>query len=162
MCAAQLNLEELMLRSLRGAILHQLKQPAEGVWEFSFQRAGLNITCPWRIVSNGVIILAASDQGQKFGLPSPVDVFSKTMEYLHDATVESVEIDQETSDLCIRFSGGIRVDAFNDSSGYEGWNYADQTGVMLVAMGGGQLAIWDRLPRGHKPAPAEIDRNVKE
>jgi hypothetical protein len=133
-----------MLRSLRGAALRQLKQPAEGVWEFDFVAAGLNLTCPWRIANHGGTVLGASDHGQKFGLPAPVDVISKTPEHLHGATVESVEIDPETSDLRIKFSDGARIDAFNDSSGYEGWNYSDRSGVMLVAMGGGRLAIWDR------------------
>jgi len=142
MCA-DLNPCELMLRSLRGATLRQLKQPAQGVWEFDFERAGLNLTCPWRIVQDGSIILAASDHAQKFGLPAPVDVFEKTLEHLGAELVQSVEIDAETSDLYISFSGGKRIDAFNDSSGYEGWNYRDREGVMLVAMGGGQLAIWD-------------------
>jgi hypothetical protein len=129
--------------SLKGATLHQLRPPAEGVWDLDFERAGLNLTCPWRIVKGHALILAVSDHGQEFGLPAPIDVFEKTLEYIGADAVESVKIDAETADLGFRFNGGKRIDTFNDSSGYEGWNYDDRTGVLRVVMGG-QLAIWDR------------------
>jgi hypothetical protein len=61
---------------------------------------------------------------------------------LEGKTVESARIDETTADLCITFAGDIRVDVFNDSSGYEGWTFADQRGTWLVAQGGGQMAIW--------------------
>jgi hypothetical protein len=145
--ADSIDASELMLRSMRGAYLHEIQQPADGVWQFGFSKAGLTITCPWRIVSSRSIVRAASDHGRQFGLPAPVDVISETLEKLEGRTVQSVEISEETSDSCIRFSGDVRIDAFNDSSGYEGWNYADRAGVMLVAMGGGHLAIWSKLPK---------------
>jgi hypothetical protein len=138
---------ELMLRSLKGASLHDLQQPAEGVWQFGFERAGLTIECPWRIVIGGCVVLASSDHGQKFGLPAPVDLILATLEKLKGLTIEAADIDRETADLCLKFSGDVRIDTFNDSSGYEGWNYADRLGVMLVAMGGGKLAIWSKLPK---------------
>ena len=137
----------LMLRSMRGASLRGLLQPAEGVWQFDFEGAGLTIECPWRIVSGGSVVLASSDQGQKFGLPAPVDLISATLEKLKGLTVETIAINGETADLCLTFGGGTRIDTFNDSSGYEGWNYADRDGVMLVAQGGGQLAIWINSPK---------------
>jgi hypothetical protein len=74
------------------------------------------------MVKGGSIVLAASDHAQRFGLPAPVNVLEKISEYIGAALVESVEIDQETADLCIRFSDSNRLDAFNYSSGYEGWN----------------------------------------
>ena len=141
------NATELILRSIRGANVHGLQQPAEGVWQFDFERAGLTIECPWRIVSAGVVVLGASDHGEKFGLPAPVDVISETIDKLGSRRVEAVEINPDTGDLCIRFSGDARIEAFNNSAGYEGWNYADRTGVMVVAMGGGSLAIWGNLPK---------------
>jgi len=137
----------LMLRSMRGASLRGLLQPAEGVWQFDFEGAGLTIECPWRIVSGGSVVLASSDQGQKFGLPAPVDLISATLGKLKGLTVETIAINGETADLCLTFGGGTRIDTFNDSSGYEGWNYADRDGVMLVAQGGGQLAIWSNSPK---------------
>jgi len=138
---------ELMLRSLGGASLRGLLQPAEGVWQFDFEKAGLTIECPWRIVSGGSVVLASSDHGQKFGLPAPVDLISATLEKLKGLTIEAIDVNGETADLCLKFGGGARIDTFNDSSGYEGWNYSDRTGVMLVAQGGGHLAIWSNLPR---------------
>jgi hypothetical protein len=142
-----LDAAKFMLHSMRGANLHGLQEPAEGVWQFDFERAGLTITCPWRIVSARGIVLGASDHGRKFGLPTPVDVISETLGKLESRIIESVEISAETGDLCIRFSGDAGIEAFNNSAGYEGWNYADHGGVMVVAMGGGSLAIWENLPR---------------
>jgi len=112
--------------SLKGATLHQLRQAAEGVWELDFERAGLNLTCPWRIVKGHALILAVSDHGQKFGLPAPIDVFEKTLEYIGADAVESVEIDAETADLGFRFNGCKRIDAFNDSS-------ATKAGITMIA-----------------------------
>ena len=147
MVDAQVNAGELMLRSMRGAGVRDLQQVAEAVWQFDFERAGLTIECRWRIVSGGSVVLASSDHGQKFSLPAPVDLILATLEKLKGLTVEAIDIHSETADLRLAFGGGTRIDTFNDSSGYEGWNYSDRTGVMLVAQGGGQLAIWSNLPK---------------
>lgn len=138
------RVSEMMLRTLREASLASLDQPAEGVWAFDFSKAGLNIECPWRIVVDEAVVLGASDHGHQFGLPAPVDAIAKTLKILGGKSVEGIEIDPVTADLCIKFSGQTRLDAFNCSSGYEGWNYGDVTGMSVVATGGGKLAIWEK------------------
>jgi hypothetical protein len=138
----KLNPSEMMLESLRASSVTSVDHYAEDSWRLNFEAAGLNIQCPWRIVSNDAVVLSGSDHEQKFGLPQPVDVTVEALRLLKGKTVESVRIDETTADLCITFAGDIRVDMFNDSSGYEGWTFADQRGTWLVAQGGGQMAIW--------------------
>jgi hypothetical protein len=144
----KLNPSEMMLESLRGLSVTSVEHYAADSWRINFEAAGFNIQCPWRIVNNDGVVLGGSDHDQKFGLPQPVDVTVAALRLLREKTVESVRIDEKTADLCIIFTGDIRVDVFNDSSGYEGWTFADQRGTWLVAQGGGQMAIW-------KPATAK-------
>ena len=40
------------------------------------------------------------------------------------------------------FAPDLRFDMFNDSSGYEGWNYSAGHGLMLVHIGDGKIAVW--------------------
>jgi hypothetical protein len=137
----KLDAADLMRRSLVGASLEVLEQPAEGVWQFDFVRSGLTIECPWRIVANGAVVLGALDHGHQFGLPVPVDVIEQTLKILNGKTVENIEIGPETADLGIIFRGETRIDVFNSSSGYEGWNFGDREGLSLIALGGGKLAV---------------------
>ena len=134
---------EMMLRSLRGTGVVSVDRSAEGIWSFDFSKANLTIESPWRIVAGERIVLGASDHGHQFGLPAPIDAIEGALKILGSKGVEGVEIDPATGDLRIAFSGEVRLDTFNDSSGYEGWNYSEVTGS-VVAMGGGKLAIWER------------------
>jgi len=136
------NPSEMISESLRGSTVICLDHYAEDSWQLTFGpgRADLNISCPWRLVSGGAVVLGGSDHGQKFGLPQQVDVGAKTTRVLSGKPVLDGRIDEATADLCINF-GDVRLDVFNDSSGYEGWTFADQHGLMLVAQGGGQIAI---------------------
>jgi uncharacterized protein DUF6188 len=145
----KLNPSEMILESLRGSSVTSVDHYAEDSWRLNFEAAGLNIQCPWRIVSNGAVVLGGSDHEQKFGLPQPVDVAVEALRLLNGRSVESARIDETTADLFITFASDVRVDVFNDSSGYEGWTFADQRGTWLVAQGGGQMAIW-------KPAIAKM------
>ena len=135
---------EMMLRTLRGSSLTSLALPAEGVWSFDFSKASLNIECPWRIVVGETVVLGGSDHGEQFGLPAPMDAIAEALKILTGKCIEGVEIDPLTADLCIKLSGQARLDAFNCSSGYEGWNYGDVAGLSVAATGGGKLAVWEK------------------
>jgi hypothetical protein len=99
------------------------------------------VECVWRAVSDGRIVLGSQDHGQQFGLPAPVDAVSRISGLLKEKTVDSLHIDDLTSDLTIQFTGAVRIDIFNNSSGYEGWNYHDRNGLELIATGGGRLLM---------------------
>jgi hypothetical protein len=136
MSDTQIDVNKLMTDSLGGAELRTLEQPAEGVWAFSFEIAGITVQCPWRIVVDGAVVLGGCDHGQKFGLPAPVDVTSETMRWLANRRVAGVEVDRVTGDLCIKFMPKARIDAFNNSGGYEGWSCGTREGLQIFALGG--------------------------
>jgi hypothetical protein len=140
----KLDPTRMIVESLKGMAATSLDRFAEDSWDLSFgpPRADLNIYCPWRLLSRDAVILGGSDHGQKFGLPQPVDVVAETLRILSGKAVQGARIDEITADLCIDFADGVRLDLFNDSGGYEGWTFADEHGLKLIAQGGGQIAIW--------------------
>lgn len=138
--------EELMLRSLRGSSIARLDRSSEELWTFSFQSSHLNVSCPWRMVTGGIVVLGSWDHGHKFGLPAPVDVVAETIRKVQGRCVERVKV-SPTADLLLAFNNDLQVEAFNNSGGYEGWTYTDSLGVEVVAKGGGGLSIWDNLPK---------------
>lgn len=116
----------------------------EADWAFDLQDdISLAVGCHWRLVSPDSIALTDEDDGQRFGLPEPVDAETKANALLAGATILSATIDQVTADLCLQFSTGFRLDLINNSSGYEGWqarfNHAGND-ASIIALGGGSLA----------------------
>jgi hypothetical protein len=56
-----------------------------------------------------------------------------------------MELDRVTADLHLHFNGDTRLDVFNNSSGYEGWNvtfHADGHRASVIGMGGGDVAVF--------------------
>lgn len=109
------------------------------------------ISCPWRIVAEGGIAFADEDHGQLFGLPQPVDGEARSNELLDGALVLDASISTETADVLILLEGGRRIEVFNNSSSYEGWNvsYPDPNGagtVTIIGLGGGDIAICPARP----------------
>jgi hypothetical protein len=120
-------------------------------WLFSFTTGSrLRVSCPWRIISGERISFAESDDGQQFGLPAPVNGAVKSKELLLGKTIEQIAIRADTADLTIAFRPGISLEIWNNSSGYEGWDLHDARGFLVVALGGGQLAIWGLDPKDKK------------
>ena len=142
--SSKINAARLILNSLRGAAFTSLETPGGGMWQFHFGSVKLLIECPWRVVKKGIIALGADDNGQKFGLPEPVSVLKELPKLIQNLAVTDVKVDNETADLSVHFGNEIRLDAFNDSSGYEGWTFRDADGIEIIATGGGELAIWKR------------------
>ena len=151
-----IDVNELMTGSMRGATLRKLEQPAEDVWAFDFEIAGLTINCPWRIVLDGSIILGGCDHGHKFGLPAQVDISSETIRWLAARKVERVEVDRATGDLCIKFMPEAQIDAFNNSGGFEGWSYGTREGLQIfpASLPFGTNAVW-------RNAESELRRGMK-
>ena len=114
-------------------------------WLFSFTTGlCLRVACPWRIVSEGRLAFAESDDGQQFGLPAPVDGPRESKRLLIGRKVEGIVIRADTADLTILFENGMRLEIWSNYGGYEPWELYDKSGFQVVAMGGGTLAIWDR------------------
>ncbi len=136
--------QDLVSGSLCGTVLTGVKKPVSGVWALEFGSGSLNIECPWRIVHDGSVLLGSVDDGQKFGLPVPVDGALELFRILNGKIVEAVEINR-IADLRVVFDGNTLLEAFNHSSGYEGWNYIDRSGLQVIALGGGDVAIWGKV-----------------
>jgi len=112
-------------------------------WRFEFDgRTTLDVRCPWRIVEKGLIALGNVDDGQQFGLPSPVDARGEAQRLLAERIV-SVTIRDGTADLTLELEHGTQFEVFNSSSGYEGWECSNKDGLLVVARGGGELAVWN-------------------
>lgn len=122
----------------------------ENDWVFSFGGDNRHtVEVPWRIVQNGRIAFTDQDDGQRFGLPRPIDGEALANSLLAGRRLESLELDRVTADLRLHFDGVTRLDVFNYSSGYEGWQAAfcaDGDGVSIIGMGGGDVSIF-RHPR---------------
>lgn len=117
---------------------------SEADWLFDFaDNARIAVHIPWRVVTSDGIAHGSEDDGQLFGLLQPVDGEARTNQLIAAQKVASVEVDERTADLSIVFDGGVRLDLFNNSAGYEGWQATIRgTGdVTIVAYGGGKLAV---------------------
>ena len=113
-------------------------------WVFLFgEVVTIVVAVPWRIVSDDMIAHAAEDDFQQFGLPEPVNGQAKANALFEGRHVRGVELDPVTADLRVHFDGAMRLDLFNNSSGYEGWQASlrmDEGVTSIVALGGGGVA----------------------
>ena len=111
-------------------------------WLLTAGPATVRLECPWRIIASGGIAITSSDHDQQFGLPAPIDAGDRAASVLKNRPITLAEIDEVSGDLHIHFGEGIRFEAWNSSSGYEGWSLTGPDGLHVVAQGGGELAIW--------------------
>jgi len=113
-------------------------------WWFAFERDdGIAVSTPWRFVSRGVIALTDSDDKQWFGLSAPIDAEVRANSLLNGRKVVGVKVDAATADLCVWFSDDLKLDLFNNSSGYEGWEAKfthNENVINIIALGGGGFA----------------------
>lgn len=118
----------------------------EADWVFNLDGSGsISLPVPWRIVANGRIAFADADDGQQFGLPAPVNGEVLVNQLLHGNVITGITINAETADLSLQFEGDIRLDAFNYSAGYEGWQInlpPEGGGMWVIALGGGEVTMF--------------------
>jgi hypothetical protein len=126
----------------------QLLTKREFDWTIDFEGdAYLCVSCLWRLVENGRIVVTSNDDGHKFGLPTPVDAAGLVNTRLTDATVEQVELSDGTLDLRLRFRGGLELQILPDSCGYEAWELGHAK-ERFIACGGGKLTTLRVGPAG--------------
>jgi hypothetical protein len=116
-------------------------------WTFQFGDAGAVVaSCPWRILAEGRIAHADEDDGQKFGLPKPVDGVERATTLLSGGRIVSIEVSPVSGDLKVHFERNRTLELFNNSSGYEAWQAVvkqDGKTANMVAQGGGQISMWN-------------------
>ena len=115
------------------------------VWHFHFTGdVRLSVECTWRILAEGRIAHGGMDDRQWFGLPKPVDGVERSNNYLRGKSVKRVDVRDDSGDLAITFNDQCVLEVLNESSGYEGWQLHDGSDSAVIALGGGELAFWDR------------------
>jgi hypothetical protein len=92
-------------------------------WDLRFD-AGSSIMFQsvWRLVSDTAIEVTSEDEGQQFGLKTPVDAVAQLKAKIGDKCVSDVRIDGVTSDLTLHFGQHLRLEVVSTSSGYEAWS----------------------------------------
>ena len=126
---------------LVGQELREVQQ-FEHQWQFHFaNRMNLSIECPWRILKDGQIAFGDQDHAQQFGLPAPIDGLEQTNLLLLNRFVQKIEVRDDTADLTLSFGDRLFLEILNLSSGYEGWQLSDDAEFIVVAQGGGSLAV---------------------
>jgi Family of unknown function (DUF6188) len=144
------QMPRLLARSLR-SVRHD---EATGEWIFDFGDGYfLRVASPWRLVKGGAIAVGREDHRQKFGLPEPVDAASAVCDLLKNHVIVDAVAAEGSADLSLDFGAGIRLEVFNNSSGFEGWILDAPDGRTLVAQGGGTLTETERRAN----APTEVD-----
>ena len=112
-------------------------------WVFTFEHGGALVAeCLWRLLEDDRIRFTSADEGQLFGLPTPVDAAAEIRSRLTGASITGVDLKTGTLDLRITFSTGHVLELVPDSSGYEAWS-ASRPGRTCIATGGGELAMFD-------------------
>lgn len=126
-----------------GRTLQAVRGVPHNNWVFDFgEGCMLSVGSPWRIRDGNRIRLGDCDHDQQFGLPAPVDAELAACDLLKGRAVCDLVLAEGTADLTIEFEGGLRLEVFNNSSGYEGWQLAAPGGRLLVALGDGDVARW--------------------
>lgn len=140
----------LLARSLRSL----RRDDGTDEWIFDFGDGYfLLVASPWRLVKGGAIAVGSEDHGQKFGLPQPIDAASAVCDLLKNHVIVDAMAAEGSADLSLDFGAGIRLEAFNNSSGFEGWILDAPDGRTVVAQGGGNLTEIER----RASAPTEVD-----
>jgi hypothetical protein len=88
--------------------------------------------------------VSADDDGQKFGLPQPINAAAEVTGLIGGCLTRSVTIRPGVLDLLIEFEGVHTLEVLPLSSGYEAWEVdrpADRSRV--IAVGGGELARYE-------------------
>ena len=99
----------------------------------------------WRVLSNGKLAITSQDHEQKFGLPEPVDAGRRATALLL-GNINGANVEAVTADLSFSFGQSVTLEFLNTSCAYEGWHFRaafnGQMGDEVIALGGGDLAIW--------------------
>ena len=107
-------------------------------WFFGFSgEVFLATETSWRLINDDRIVVTSEDHGHQFGLPEPVDAVS-VLSSIVGRTVERVGIDASSGDLTLEFSGRVRLQLLQMSSGYESWSLSSRGGE-IICTGGGKL-----------------------
>jgi hypothetical protein len=111
-------------------------------WQFYFGEVSLRVESDqWRVFK-GKLQFCASDDGQKFGLPKPFDVVTRTQELLSGQNIQAFQVREDCNDLILSFGNDVKLEILQSSGGYESWMMSNSQGPKAVATGDGELVVW--------------------
>jgi hypothetical protein len=89
------------------------------------------------------VLITSEDHDQMFGLKEPVNAAKAIQETVTGKPIMQFALDERSGDLSLVFEDGGTMQFLTTSDGYEGWRTAhgDQ---LVICLGGGELAIFDR------------------
>lgn len=92
-------------------------------WDFRFDGgSSLMFQSVWRLVSEVAIEVTSEDDGQKFGLKTPVNAAELLKAKIGEQRISAVRVDDATSDITFHFGPILRLEVISTSSGYEAWS----------------------------------------
>jgi len=127
---------EKLQQTVRGQEARATRRETD--WAFEFGTGNfINVEAAWRIRNTERILLVDTDDGQQFGLPSPVDAASTANNVLSGRATQSVAFNEVTGDLTLQLSGSLWLEVLTNSSGYESWQAYSQGELIAVGGNGG-------------------------
>lgn len=122
-------------KSMIGQRLESVKR-LDYDWDLRFDAgSSLMFQSMWRLVSDDAIEVTSEDDGQNFGLKTPIDAAAQLKAKVGDKLVSDVRIDRVTSDLTLHFGQHLRLEVVSTSSGYEAWSLHSK-GVQIIGRNG--------------------------
>lgn len=126
------------IRKLIGARLESFEK-VDYDWDMRFEGGStLMFQSLWRLVCEASIEVTSEDDGQKFGLPSPVNAAEQLKAKIGENRISDVRIDEATSDLTFHFGQGLRLEVINTSGGYEAWSLRTKE-VQIIGRNGDRV-----------------------
>ena len=122
---------------LKGRHCTDVVAPAEWTTVFEFGDAALSVEALWRISVDGQLRLTSGDDGQAYGLASPIDARAAARELLVRREISAIEADLARGDLILHFGPNHVLEIITDSH-YEPWQLT-APGRNYVAAAGGRI-----------------------
>jgi hypothetical protein len=122
-----------------------LVEEREHDWTFDFGRGWvLEVAAAWRIVGKDGVIFADRDHDAERLRTWPLGSETFAGKALKKKKVMAVSLDPLTGDLTIAFDETLRLQVFNNSAAFEGWQAhfgIDGHNVSLVGLSGGGIGF---------------------
>ena len=124
------------LQRLVGVVVREVSL-TDFTWGFQFGEVGTLCTNSlWRVLVGGRHAFGSGDHGQKYGLPAPKDAVALGRARLVGRRAVEIAALRGTGDLRILLEGGVTLEIFATSTGYEPWQVYWPDGSGVFANGG--------------------------
>ena len=96
----------------------------------------------WRLLTNNKITWVSFDNEQQFGLPKPIDMVEELNQVLTGKRLTKIEVLENTFDLTLTLTDGLKIDIYIASSGYESYDFSINN-KRYIGLGSGDIAIFE-------------------